>query len=195
MSSSLSTQHQPGVTLIELLVALGVLSVILLLALPSFQKLYERQRYRNLIHQLTEDLKTTKMLANKERRNLSICPLKQKDKNTNISQSSLYSCGSTSEDWAEGWIIFYDDFTLFSPTDSTVVRVTELTKKPKELIIVPDKHLQLGFIIKPLRRIGTTRSHRLPNGKISFCAKGQQKQQLVINIFSHSRLEKLTTLC
>ena len=135
------------------------------------------------------------MLANKERRNLSICPLKQQEEDSSFLYHSTYTCGSTHNEWAQGWIIFYDDFSTFTPTESSVVRITELTKKPRALTIFPDRHLQAGFIVKPLRRIGTTHSHRLPNGKIAFCAKGQQKQQLVINIFSHSRLEKLATDC
>lgn len=90
---------QPGFTLVELLCVLALLSIVTLLAAPSFGRQIGRLR----VHQSTSELKGALLLARSE-------AVRRGDEVKVRKYNALASdtCGSTASDWSCGWIVFID---------------------------------------------------------------------------------------
>src|SRR5699024_10010687 len=123
-------------------------------------------------------LNHAKQLANHHKRSISICPT--------INQTH---CSDNPQSWAYGWLLFFDDDATWLPSDPSIIRVTELIKPPKKLIINPNRNIAQGLSIAPLRRMGKTQGTGLPNGRFTLCAHAQKKMTIYINVFGMARLE------
>lgn len=99
-------RHIRGMTLMELLVALGVAAIILGIALPAFSGLRERTQLAGVRHQLTASLMAARGRAVTRRMPVSLCP----------SVDGLRCQVGT--DWSAGWIIFEDAARTGQPADA-----------------------------------------------------------------------------
>ncbi|AXK71490.1 prepilin-type N-terminal cleavage/methylation domain-containing protein [Lysobacter sp. TY2-98] len=90
-------RKESGFTLVELLVALCVLSICVGTAVPSFARLLERQRATSTMNALVEYMAEARAAAIMSRRDAVLCP----------SVDGSTCTGGT--DWSRGWILFQDD--------------------------------------------------------------------------------------
>lgn len=86
-----------GVTLPELMIALSIISVISMLAMPSFQHMAERQQARSAVHSLFQHFRFARSASITYNRIVTVCP--STDKST---------CHK-STDWSGKYILLFID--------------------------------------------------------------------------------------
>jgi type IV fimbrial biogenesis protein FimT len=86
-----------GFTIIELMIAVAVLSVLLSIAVPSFRQFLVSTRLTSQANQLVSDLAFARNEAGTKSRNVIMC----------IAATST-TCATSGTDWATGWIIWSD---------------------------------------------------------------------------------------
>lgn len=91
-----STQSCRGVTLIELLVALSVFSILLSVGVPSFSQFTANTRLNSYTNTLFSHMSLARSEAMKRNARVAICK-----------SSDGLACAS-SGDWSQGWIVFVD---------------------------------------------------------------------------------------
>lgn len=108
----------PGFTLIELMVTIAVASILLTLAVPSFQSMVENNSLTTQINLLVGALNGARSEAVKRGQRVTIC--KSNDA-TNCADSGGYE---------QGWIMFVeeDDFGVRDPGSETLLRAGEASK-------------------------------------------------------------------
>ena len=87
-----------GFTLVELIIVLAVVSLLLGLGVPAFQRLQESTRIQSQVRQLMSDIILTRSEAIKRNVQVVMCP----------SPSYLSAIPECSGVYAEGWLIFED---------------------------------------------------------------------------------------
>ena len=95
-ASNTDTRAQGGLTLIELMVTLAVLSILILVAAPAFREAIMNVRMSALANDLMADLALARSEAIKQGRTVMICP----------SPAPHTACSGT--DWKVGWMVFVD---------------------------------------------------------------------------------------
>lgn len=94
---------QTGVSLIELMISIVVLSIILLVGVPSFQNTLESSRARTVTNDLAGALQLARSEAIKRKANVTVC----------ISDgASTPACGASNTDWSDGWLVVAADGTV-----------------------------------------------------------------------------------
>ncbi|MDE2389063.1 MAG: GspH/FimT family pseudopilin [Betaproteobacteria bacterium] len=96
MSGSEKFQFPSGVTLIELLVALSVLSILLAVGVPSFSQFSTSSRLNSYSNTLFSHLTLARSEAIKRNSRVVVCK-----------SSDGLSCAG-SGDWNQGWVVFVD---------------------------------------------------------------------------------------
>ena len=90
-----------GFTVVELMMAVAILGILTLIALPNF----ENQVRRSAINKVQEDLYADLVFARSESiargRHVSICAVSDPE-------ADLPSCSSSEDDWNKGWMVFTD---------------------------------------------------------------------------------------
>lgn len=66
--------HQRGITLVELVVTLGIMSIIAAIAIPAFGRLLEVARVRSVVSDLSTDLALARISAISHNRSYIVCP-------------------------------------------------------------------------------------------------------------------------
>ena len=87
-----------GFTLVELMIVLALVSLLLGLGVPGFQRLLEATRIRTQVQQLMSDIVLTRSEAIKRNVQVVMCP----------SQTYLNATPECAGTYAEGWLIFED---------------------------------------------------------------------------------------
>ena len=99
-------KKQKGITLIDLLMGLGIASILLGAGIPAFNELIERKQIVAEVQELRAVLQYGRTQAVEQRKNITLCP-----------SSDGQNCNS---DWSNGYILFVDqngDRTLSSPDE------------------------------------------------------------------------------
>ncbi len=84
-----------GFTLLELMIALTIGSIILVWGVPSFQGVLNSQRMSSATNELVMSLNLAKSEAIKRVAYVSVCK-----------SSNGVSCGAAGTSWADGWLVF-----------------------------------------------------------------------------------------
>ncbi|RNE91739.1 GspH/FimT family pseudopilin [Marichromatium sp. AB32] len=95
------TSRQQGVTLLELIVTISILTIILSVAIPSFREIIATNRIAVINNDLLEALHVARSEAIKRGTRVTVC------KSTTTSSSSP-ACATGDPGWESGWIIFSD---------------------------------------------------------------------------------------
>ncbi|TDX97919.1 GspH/FimT family pseudopilin [Thiohalophilus thiocyanatoxydans] len=120
----MKTKKTKGLTLVELIVAMAIFSILAAIAVPSMDAFMRNNR----LSSTTNDLATTLNLARSEAVKRGT-PIK-----TCISNAAQDNCDTTTTNWENGWITFIDsDNDNNIDANETVLR---LNASPKEGITV-----------------------------------------------------------
>ena len=104
MPATLSFQHKPvvtlsdtraGITLIELLICLAIISIVSFVAIPTFNDMYQNANSNSSINQLSRFIRYTQSEALSRRARVTLCP-----------SSTGIHC---EQDWHLGIMIFIDE--------------------------------------------------------------------------------------
>ena len=105
-----------GFSLIELLVGIAILTILMVMAAPSFYSLIQNDLSISISNNLQMGLNYARSEAIKRGSNVSICP---------ASDSTFSACGSN---WANGWIIFLNPTGSNAISTSTVLRTEAIDR-------------------------------------------------------------------
>ncbi|MEE8428747.1 MAG: GspH/FimT family pseudopilin [Gammaproteobacteria bacterium] len=90
-------RHSKGFTLIELMVTLGIASIVLGMAAPAMRDMVQNSRITSQANELLASLGMARSEAVKRGTPVSICR-----------SADLLSCSGGAGSWAAGWIVFDD---------------------------------------------------------------------------------------
>jgi type IV fimbrial biogenesis protein FimT len=109
---NVSKSRNLGFTLLEIMVAVVIVSILLGLAAPSFQDITQRYRALREINALGSDLQLARSQAVKEGQSVTVC-----------ASSNGTSCLGA-DTWEQGWIVFSDiNSNQVADAGDTLVRV------------------------------------------------------------------------
>lgn len=113
-----SSSSLAAFTLVEIIVVLIMLTILVTLAIPSFQSMIKNNQSVSLTNELVSALNLTRSEAIKRGLSVSICA---------ASDSSLTTCGTN---WENGWLIFTnpnEDNTYANNTNEVLLKVQQIT--------------------------------------------------------------------
>jgi len=153
-------RHNTGLTLIELLVAVAVLSIIATIGIPNYQRLSARNEVAMEVMRIQRALALTRNTAITRRATVAVC----------ASQGPSYnSCNF--EDWSGDWVIVDGYIEGGSLAGETILRVLEGNPK-----------VSIGFSRRdrPVRykALGRAGGH---NGTFRLCGRGEAGATLIVN--------------
>lgn len=91
-----------GFTLIEVMIAVGIVAILVRLAAPSFTKLIQSNAMTNTVNSFLSDLRFARSEAVRRGGGVVMC-------RSDNPEASSPTCGSgTTTGWESGWIIFHD---------------------------------------------------------------------------------------
>ncbi len=88
-------KRQIGITLVELMVALALVGILMVVAVPRLQRTIESSRMVAGLNALAGALSLASTEATKQRRTVTLC-------------ASSDGVGCTNSTWGDGWIVFTD---------------------------------------------------------------------------------------
>ncbi len=111
---------QSGFSLIELMVAIAVLTILLSLAVPSFSTVIKNNRMTTLTNQLVLDLNLARSEAVKRGATVILC---------RSAAPATAGCGGSTQDWTTGWIIFasQDSNTTYDNGTDIIIKRSEVS--------------------------------------------------------------------
>ena len=121
-----------GLSLIELLLAIGVLLVIIILAMPSFQSVVQNNRSIALSNEWVRAIQYARSEALQRSSIVSICPAQNNQYN---------SCGTN---WNNGWIIFTNpnnDTVFNGSSDEQALRIQRAFENGESLTVQPSRSI------------------------------------------------------
>lgn len=117
-ASGHARNHLSGVTLIELLVAVAILSIILALGVPSLRSMLIRSQVGTITSDFANDIARARTEAINRNNCVTIC---MSANTANALTGGTPTCASSGSNWQAGWIVFSNptcSSTLNNPTNS-----------------------------------------------------------------------------
>lgn len=163
---------QRGLTLVELLVTVSLLSVLLASALPSFREFTERQQAVGLNNRLMAHLALARTQAVLQRAVTVVCP----------SDAGSGQCRSGG-DWSDQWLVFVDrDGDLQRDADEPILR--------QELADLPSGWRLVSSAYRPRVRYLASGFSNGSNMTIRLCDGERLHSTVVINNAGRPRLDR-----
>lgn len=168
-------------TLAELLIALGLLGVLLMLALPSYARYIDEQRLLDQARRLSDAIMLARSEAVKRNGHVVICAVTSTD-----------GCGDARH-WHEGWTVFEDhDGDAEQDSDDDAIGgeagaspgVTIVGNRPVE------RYLRFDYMGQARLASGA-----LQMGTIDVCKSGLQGYKVVLANSGRTRIDRMTRPC
>jgi type IV fimbrial biogenesis protein FimT len=180
---TLRMKRQNGLTLVELLVTILVLTVILALGVPSFMEFIKNNRLTTQANNLVLAVQLARNEAVKRGTGTIIC----------AANADLSGC-SKATDWATGWIVFIDrdqDADLDAVEECTAVADFDT----KDCILRTDNPLSRNTLTADKDYLHFLPNGLTTNGPITFTLKAdncqhQQQRSIVITRQGHPNSTK-----
>ena len=146
------SQHKRGFTLVELMVAIAVVAILSVIALPSMSDFLVRMRVDDEISEMQRLLLTARNMAINTGKNTTVCPL---------------ASGACTTNWAGEISVFTNNANTLG--DSNAFSINDELVKVKEAIKLGDQlqYSQISVIYTPDGRLLTTAAsfNYCPSGK------------------------------
>lgn len=162
-----------GLTLLELLIALGIITTLLGLSLPSMQTAFKQYHGEHVLHSISSAINAGRTAAVARNIPVSVCP-----------SNDGWRCSGT---WNDGLIVFTDPDGQRDPTDSgeilQQIRWPELSGHIRWRAFGNRQYLEINTLGNILHQ----------NGNFTWCPHDgdrRQAHQLVVNITGRMRLAR-----
>ena len=164
-------RRSSGFTLVEALTVLAILSIGLVLGVPSYKGLMERQRASSAMHLLTAHMASARNTAISYRIPTVVCP------------SNRAGGCRTDGDWSQGWLMFFDkDGNRQPDLREDILRDENAPVHPSLQILSSASRSQLRYMPDG-RSAGSNLTVRL-------CREGTLLGKVVVNNWGRIRSEK-----
>lgn len=120
--------HLSAFTLLELIIGLIILSIVSMLAVPSFQAMIQNNQVLTTTNDLVNSLNMIRSEAIKRGVSVSLCA---------ASDSTLSACGTN---WKNGWLIFSnpnEDGVFANDANEILVKVKQITEPNVSISTTP----------------------------------------------------------
>lgn len=131
-----------GLTLIELMVTLAVLSAMFMIGVPQFKRMTETNRIAGSINSLVGDLKLARTEAAKRSQIVTLC-----------SSTDQLTCANSAS-WESGWLVFSDE------NRDTIVDA------PNDIMLSRNAGLPTGFTLTDIDFVSPGIIQYLPSGAL-----------------------------
>lgn len=171
-----------GVTLIELMVTVAIVSILAAIAVPGFQSLANRGRAEALTNELVAALNLARSDAVKRGVNVTVCP----SANAGAANPTCASAGG----WEQGWLVFTDGNTR-GTVDGTDVALRIKQANGGAASVAGGANF--GRFVT-YRANGVSLGANGPAGTFTICAGGSGgvQRQVIINTTGRIRVAKGT---
>jgi type IV fimbrial biogenesis protein FimT len=159
-----------GASVVELMVALAIVSILAAIAAPNFADLLASQRLRGTVHALSEALAQARLAA--------------------MARADTVLVAPNDGDWQAGWSIFVDSDGDFrpGPADETLARKGALA--PGTVVLmgfsVPDRDGYIAF--GPAGRSCRANAAELPRWGTITVASGAHKRRIKVSFLGRHRV-------
>lgn len=165
-------QHQSAMTLLELLLALAILSIVFVTAVPGLGNLLLNVRMQNNVNELMHSLYNARQNANATGISTALC-----------GSSDGQQCSTTGE-WTEGWLLFANDDDDEPPHVDPGETVLASSRLSAQLRLYANRD---AFVLRPFGLRNT-------NGTLVWCdRRGAANARAVIVSFTGKPRGSLTT--
>jgi len=173
------TTHN-GFTLIELLVALAVAAILLGVGIPSFSGAIKNSQVSADYNELTQALYMARSEAVKANQRVTVCPRASVDSP---------ECGSSTESWKNGWLVFMDN--VFDPNEASASvdngdEIISFHREPRSKNAISAKgsidRTKNTAISRNYIRYQQTGRSNWANGSFYLCSDEDVKRSRVVNI-------------
>lgn len=176
-------QRYRGVTLIELLVAMSVLSILLTVGVPSFNQFTASTRLNSYANTLFSHMALARSEAIKRNLRVAICK-----------SSDGLSCTS-SGNWNQGWVVFVDVDNNASISSGEQI-ITTMPALPTGYSFSGNSNVS-NYISYDGQGIPKLTSGGFQSGTITLCptppAEGGNGRDVILSSSGRSRIAKITT--
>ncbi|ELV09052.1 Hypothetical protein F387_00944 [Wohlfahrtiimonas chitiniclastica SH04] len=178
------TNDIKGVTLLELMVLVGIFSLIALFSLPNLTPIFARRQLHSALITLEQDLRFAKLTSNHQKQTISMC--------VSIDQRTCVK--TPTRDWRSGWIVFMDREGSFNPAPDDILRRRQ--GFDPQLHILSTQTILHGLSFNAGKRNNKGLGTGLANGSFTLChAQVMQSHKIIINIYGRIRTETSETAC
>lgn len=164
--------HALGLSLIQLLLALGLLAALATLALPGFQDVLDRARVDTMRMQLLSAFAAARSTAISRRHAVSVC-----------ASEDGRQC---SQDWGSGWLIYRDHRQQDQPAGADDV----LHYQPGQRARGVHASATSG---RPYLRYGANGRSLGSNLTIALCVRGERRGEVIVNNHGRARSQTYRT--
>jgi len=129
--------RQSGVTLVEAMVAILVLSLLLGLGVPGFVAMFKNNRMVSMANELVADINLARSEAIKRNRQVGLC----------AGTGGACLTGPASKQWEGGWTVFYDG-QLFGKPGHGVLGTQDCADTDKDCVLASNQGLDTGVTLR-----------------------------------------------
>ena len=189
-------KQESGFSLLELLIVLAILSFLATSAFPAFQKLEAKIAHHFQARRLFNDIADAKRIATLHQRAVTLCALPSNAlQNTLKHNSQALRCAPSHQaSWHDGWMLFFDENSTFSPTKENLIRLSKPFKEGRKARnrsqFMGDRNIQSALNIAPGRAHGKSIGTHLGNGRITLSFNESPTHEIIINVFGYARVIK-----
>ena len=157
-----SGQH--GLSLVEILITIAVLSILSAMAAPAVQTLIQNNHVRTITDEFSSSLYQARSEAVKRNNRVTMC----------ASNAAQTNCDSSARDFSGGWIIFtdYDRDQQVDPIgtlfDTTGDGVKNMPEQVLHVSGIPSGNVEIVANVNSRKRVLTYRSNGLLDGNSLF---------------------------
>lgn len=166
------TLRQRGFTLLELMVAVAILSILTGIAVPSFTDTIRNNQIAAVSSDLVAAMALARNEAMKRGVRVSVCPAADQD-----------NCAD-GVDWSKGWIVFVDEFGTAGSIDTGDTPLQNWTSPPNGVHVTATKDLVVSFT----RRARAAFSQQFTVDKAG--CRGNQQRLIEVSVSGHIGLTR-----
>ena len=159
-------RRQRGITLLELMIALGLAGLLLSMAVPALGTFVSNARQTGAINDFVSSIHLARSTAVTTNARVTICP-----------SSNGTSCEAV--DWSNGWIVFSDQ-----DSDQTVDGTERIIGTSGEVndLTIESAEFDTYLTFRPNGRVG--------NGTFTLCDPDRNEHRITVFLSGRTRIDK-----
>lgn len=193
MAGEINSMHranrQAGVTLVELMIALLILSVLVMVTVPGFDTLLRNNRLYTQVNDFHLSLMRARAEAMSRVARVTVCV-------ADVSDPNNPSCTNTGR-WEEGWIVFVEDFSTQNASVDSGEEILEIQQAISGGNTLRGSTNVADYVSYAGTGFSTTSTGTVLTGKWTLCDRRGvgSGRDILINAAGRPRVVDATTSC